>query len=300
MMADEQFPLEQFLGGKIASQTQAVAGMKSAEEEQARQLDAAKDTQAALSEAVAPLGKSLAEQLGAGLEETTARLHQLAQDSAPQELAVPDLPDEEQRIFPGSIGLVRVRPYDYQWTWSNQSAGAKVSVGADKGTGQLSFALDTYPNQARAACMNGLGVFYRPIYNGYLHAGAIPPFNYSWSTSCAFSACHSDGWLGLYVGRYNLAGAFDRAVVSYQLLQWKSDEWFWRAGGPVQGSNPGYPLTAYFPVDTAHWYAIWVWSGGSVWATGDWTGGAGFGGGTGSTARSNLNLGVPLISMALI
>jgi hypothetical protein len=295
-MADEQFPLEQFLGGKIASQTQAVAGMKAAEEEQARQLDAAKDTQAAVSEAVAPLKKSLAEQLGAGLEETTARFHQLAQDSAPQELAVPDLPDEEQRIFPGSVGLVRVRPYDYQWTWSNQSAGAKVSVGADKGTGQLSFALDTHPNQANAACMNGLGAFYRPIYNGYLHAVAIPLFNYSWLTSCAGSACHSDGWLGLYVGRYNLAGAFDRAVVSYQLLQWKSDEWFLHSG-TVRGSNPGYPLTAYFPVDTAHWYAIWVWSGGSVWATDNWAGGF-FA--EGSSANSNLNLGVPLISMALI
>ena len=119
-MAEEQFPLRQFLGGKIASQTQAVAGMKAAEEEQAKRFDAAKEGQTALSDAVAPLQKSLADQLGAGLQETVAAFERVERDLSVRELAVPDLRQEQEGILPGPIGVMRVPPYDYRWTWSAQ------------------------------------------------------------------------------------------------------------------------------------------------------------------------------------
>ena len=298
-MADERFPLEHFLGGEIASQDQALAGMKVAEEEQARRLDAARESQTALADAVAPLQKSLAESLGPGFEEAAANLQRVEQDLSARELAVPDVPREEERIFPGSIGLTRTPPYDYRWTWSvHDGPGSvahdpEVSVAADNSTGGLGFSLRT-KGRANAWSANGVGVYYRPVYSGNLQVVAVPSFNFSWGTFCAGAPSHSDGWLGLWIGQYNVAGGFDRVVVSQQLLQWKDDSWFWDAG-QRSGSNPGYPLTAWIPVSTARWYAIWVWSGGSVY-------GAGWGGflASGSSANSKLNVGVPLISMALI
>jgi hypothetical protein len=98
-MADEQFPLNQFLGGKIASQTQALAGMTGVEEELKRRFDAARESQAAQAEAITPLQKSLGDTLGPALEETIAGLQTLDQDLAARELAVPDLHPEAKAAY---------------------------------------------------------------------------------------------------------------------------------------------------------------------------------------------------------
>jgi hypothetical protein len=289
-MADEPFPLEQFLGGKIASQTQAVAGMKAAEEEQARRFDAAKESQAALSDAVAPLQKSLADQLGAGLQETGAALQNFDQQFGERPVAMPEPLKEEERIFPGSVGVTRVPPYDYRWTWIAQDGSPRsAAVSADNNNGQLGVDIATR-NLAHVWCANGVGVFYRPVYNGYLHVWANPPFSYDWETVCWFATAHSDGWLGLYVGQFTLAGILDWVPVSQHIFQWRQDGFLGTTGS--LGRNPPYPLSAFFPVNTAHWYGIWVWSGGSIY-------GDGMNVAWGSSAWSRLNFVVPSISMAL-
>lgn len=53
--------------------------------------------------------------------------------------------------------------------------------------------------------------------NGIVHLWANPAISYDWWTICAFASAHSDGWIGLYVGEYTLAGDLSRVPVDQQL-----------------------------------------------------------------------------------
>ena len=91
-------------------------------------------------------------------------------------------------------------------------------------------------------------------------------------------------FIGLYVGQYTLSGEFVQAVIDQQISLWNS------GGGSDQGNNSGFPLFASTPVDSDHFYEIWVWAGGDAEADG-WSA---F---WGSAALSSANLVVPSISV---
>jgi hypothetical protein len=69
------------------------------------------------------------------------------------------------------------------------------------------------------------------------------------------------------VGEYNNDGVFARTVVSQQLALWNDSLW-WSGTGSQSGSNGGYALSAEFDVDSAHWYAMWVWCGATISGSG--------------------------------
>ena len=286
-MADEQFPLRQFLGGKIASQTQALAGIKRAEDEQNSRFEAAKQNQEQLSAAMAPIQEALQGTLGDAGAAAVKRL-QVVEGRFAKEAPAVDVPEG---IFSGSVGVTRVPPYDYRWTWNAQDGGATANVAANNANGQESFYLYNNGRDAHAWGAVGLGIYFRPMYNGYIHLWANPSFNYSWGTYSVFQSSHSDGWLGLYVGQYNLSGDLDRVAVSQQISQWNDNSW-WSGAGSHNGSNSGYPLSAWFYGYSSRWYAMWVWAGGSVY-------GAGWSTFSGSGAISGMSLGVPSISLVL-
>src|SRR5262245_28137063 len=112
-----------------------------------------------------------------------------------------------------------------------------------------------------------------------------------WSTYCVLASAHSDAFIGLYVGRYNVSGGFDGAPVSQIIRLWNDDSW-WYGAGSHSGSNSGFPLIAQFNVDWSHFYALWVWCGGR--ATGE-----GFGTFSGSGAGSQLSVAVPSMTWEL-
>jgi hypothetical protein len=119
---------------------------------------------------------------------------------------------------------------------------------------------------------------------GMMHVSANPAFNYTWDSVNVFDSSHSHAFIGLYVGQYTLGGEFVQAVVDQQINLWDS------GGGSDNGENSGYPLFASTPVDSDHFYEIWVWSGGDAEADGwslFW----------GSAALSAVSLTVPSISI---
>jgi hypothetical protein len=240
-----------------------------------------------------PLAEALSTALGAeGVQAVTRRFSTLDERLGKQELTHPKVDDVEERIFAGSIGATVVPPYNYQWTWNAQVGGASVGVNANRNAGTLGFNLWNAGRDASASAAAAVGFFFRPMLkNGLLRIWANPAFNYLWWTYCVFASAHSDGWLGFYVGRYTLAGGFDGAPVFQQHMLWDDDSW-WSGAGSHSGSNSGYPLFAQFSVDSAHWYAIWVWCGGR--ATG-----AGWGTFSGSGAGSNLAVTVPSMGWEL-
>lgn len=197
---------------------------------------------------------------------------------------------------PGMLGATVGPPYDYQWTWSAVSG---KSVGnaetADSSSGDLSIRLWTDDNDSSAVSGRvAVGIyFYPPAANGNLQIWSSPAFAYEWWTYCGLASAHADGWIGLYVGSYDLTGAPTGAVVDQQVTLWSDDSWFTGAGDH-QGSNSGFGLYAPpVPVDQDHQYIIWVWCGGDVSA-------AGWGLFSGSGAGDSLQVHAPYITWELL
>ena len=98
-----------------------------------------------------------------------------------------------------------------------------------------------------------MGSYFQPVADvGIMDVAAAPALNYVWDSDNVFDNSHTHAFLGLYVGEYTLGGEFVRAAVDQQITLWDS------GGGSDQGSNSGYPLFASTPVDSDHFYEIWV------------------------------------------
>ncbi len=286
-------PVEALLGGKPASSRQVLRGMKRVEEEQKRRFQARKQEHAALSRAQAPLREALAKQLGEAAKTTVAGIGALQKKQRETKLTRPKFAAEETAIWCGAIGVRRAPPYDYQWTWSaKDDSSATDAVSATAATGEEFFWLVNGDDGAHAWGACAVGVYFRPISpSGYVHLSSTPAFTDSWYTYCTLASAHSDGWIGLYVGQYTLTGDLDGVPVDQQFTLWSDDSWAVGAGAH-SGANSGYPLSAWFTVDSNHWYAMWVWCGGSIYGDGSHT----FWGSFGS---SSMNVVVPSISIVL-
>jgi hypothetical protein len=106
----------------------------------------------------------------------------------------------------------------------------------------------------------------------------------------AFASSYSEGFIGIYVASY-LGGFIEQTVVDQQNQIW-NDKASLYASDTMSGSNTGSSQIATFPVDSLHWYALWVWCGGSI--SGD-----GWGLFSGSGASSSINVTVPAIAWEL-
>jgi hypothetical protein len=283
----------ELVAGKPASSRQVLRGMKRAEEEQKRRFQARKQNVAETSRAHAPLRDALASQLGDAAKATLGGIETLQKKRRRAKLDRVSVAGEQSAIWCGAVGVRRAPPYDYQWTWhAKDAASADDGVLAEAATGHESFFLGNGDDEAHAWGACAVGVYFRPISpSGYVHLSAAPAFSYDWWTYCTLASAHSDGWIGLYVGQYNSAGELDRVPVDQQITLWSDDSWAVGAGDH-SGSNSGYPLSAWFTVDSAHWYAMWVWCGGSTYGDGSHI----F---YGSFGNAYLDLVVPSISIVL-
>jgi hypothetical protein len=227
------------------------------------------------------------------LKAAAGRLRQIDRALAGRKLKAPVVRSESERNALSSILVTRIPPYDWPWTWQWQAGGAAVSVAANRNAGNMSYSLWNNSRDASASAAAALGIYFRPsVSNGILRLSSNPAFNSFWWTICTLASAHSDGWIGLYVGRYTIAGGFDGAAVNQKISLWSDDSW-WSGAGSQSGSSSGFPLFAQFNVDSAHWYALWVWCGGYVH-------GAGWGGWfSGSGAGANLSVSVPSITWEL-
>jgi hypothetical protein len=216
------------------------------------------------------------------VKEARARSKKLAEHPLP----TPHRAKVKSRAHIGSIDITFVPPYTWQWEWSATTGSATATVSADAKNGTMSFDAWTGDNGKTAACAVALGSYFHPVADvGIMDVASAPAFNYVWDSDNVFDNSHTQAFLGFYVGEYTLGGEFVRAAVDQQITLWDS------GGGSGQGSNSGYPLFASTPVDSDHFYEIWVWSGGDAEADG-WSA---F---WGSAALSAASLYVPYISLA--
>lgn len=296
----DKSPLESLFGAKIVPPKLALIGMKELEGMLAQNFLKKTKVRAEIGRFERVLRDAIVETVReSAIHRQKARMLHAAVNGmkgidarlASSKLPIPRALVTAPRLHLGSIGGTQVPPYNYQWSWSAQHGGAAISEGANRTAGQMSFDLWNNSNDASASAAVAVGNYFRPpTDNGILMLWANPAFNYNWWTVCDAASAHSDAFIGFYVGRYNLSGGFDGAVIDQQISLWNDDSW--ASGGSDSGSNSGYPLFAQFEVDRSHWYAIWVWCGGNVSAQG-------WGGCTGSGAGAVLSVVVPSISWEL-
>lgn len=288
--------IEGVLGGKIPSARVAAAGMADLERELDRtfkQLRAERERNERLLQTIhAPF----LEQLDGNDRVASGVAALKAEDARRAKLKIeaPPVDKIDPRIFSGSIGFTYAPPYHYPWTWTAYSGNASDHTAtANQNAGTMGFGLHTSNggDSATSAGRAALGSYFRPITaNGILRIFAPPSFSYNWWTACAFSSAHSDGFIGLYVGRYTLSGGFDGAPVNQTIYLWRDDSWWSGASGSA--SNSGYGLSAQINVDSSHYYLIWVWCGGYV-------SGSGWGTFSGSAAGSYTSVRVPYVHAEL-
>jgi hypothetical protein len=234
----------------------------------------------------------LAAQVRAEGEKAVATIGRLAQNLAGQKLPVPAAPMKvRERLTTGSISITRVPPYDWPWTWNATNGDAQAVVQTDQFDGYMSCGEGNGGNGGAGAGAAALGVYFQPPFPGVaiLNISASPAFNFIWGTYDAFASSHSDAWIGLYVGAYDLSGNFLGAPIDQQNFLWNESHDF-LASPNGSGSNGGYYLNAATFVNGEEFYEIWVWCGGSASGDGDhafW----------GSYGDSFLNVTVPWIQL---
>jgi len=188
-----------------------------------------------------------------------------------------------ERARLGSLAVTLAPPF-WTWQWDSETGSASGAEGVNGNAGTMSYEAYTGDNGKTASSRVALGGYFQPMAdNGLMEVFANPSVSYDAETWTVFDSAHAGGFVGLYVGEYTLQGAFVQAVIDQQID-------ITSVAGGNQGSTSGYPLFGLTPVDSDHFYEIWVWAGGDAEADGwsvFW----------GSAALSSGNLSVPSISV---
>ena len=268
---NKEIPIEALFGNYIAPEKMVLTGMKDLEYELNKVFKTEVETRRQLENNTQILRDSLTSFSGKDDKNAMAikALKEMDRKESRMKLERPKFLKENQRIFTGSIAATVVPPFSYQWTWNAGSGGPNhLDVSANRVTGRMEFYAHTNPDHSSSGSVRtALGIYFRPVTsNGILRVSANPSINYRWWDYCAFASAHTDGFIGLYIGRYNLSGGFDAAPVNQQRSIWNDSSWW--SGGGGSGSNSGFGLSAQLNVDNSHWYALWVWCGGNVSAEG--------------------------------
>lgn len=290
------FPVQSLFGGKVAPPALVRRGMADLERELTQRFHTREAVRrehlAAVAKIHGPMRKLLRQnsELAGGVK----ALRGLQASYSRKKIVMPSVAKFRERIFTGSIGATIVPPYNYQWSWqATANSPDTATSSADQNAGQMSFSAWTnFDHGSSASVRAALGIYFQPqTENGILHLTSASALNFGWGDWCDLDGAHTDGWIGLIVGCYNLSGGLDGWSIDQMINLWSDDSW-WSGTGWQTGSNSGYPLDAWFSVDSSHWYAMWIWCGGDVSADG-WH--AFWGSGAGAT----MSVAVPAITWEL-
>jgi hypothetical protein len=242
------------------------------------------------------LQASMLKSLGkdAEVRRAVSALRSLARQARGRKLARPVVPVHKPRIV-ADLGATVVPPYDFQEVLFSSTGSPINYSSADQSAGQITSSIATdFDSPSSATVTAGVGIFFHPPTDcpGTLSISATLSFTFDWSIVCGFASAHSDGWVGLAVERFDLAGLPAGMLVDQKIFQWWSDG-SWLDNGNFPGSNNAFPLMATCTVDSQHVYHIWVRCGGSV-------SGAGFANLFGrSSAGSGIEASLPSITWEL-
>jgi hypothetical protein len=291
-----KYSVSNLFGNQIPPRSVVLAGMADLEKHLTREFDARNKAAAEHAAIMERAHGSIRQLLGkeAGFAETAKLLREFQIARSKEQHRPPKPRTVKTRVFAASISATVAAPFNYDWTWTASTGSPyALSSSAARSSGMMRFNVNCGPNgSARASARNAVGIFFRPMTdNGILRVTARPSYSTMWGTFCSLASGSTDGWIGLYVGEYNLSGGFNSAPVNQQIQLFSDSSW-WSGTGWQSSRNSGFPLSAQFDVDGSHWYALWVWSGGD--ASGAGSGFLSFGGGA-----SSININVPSITWEL-
>jgi len=295
LLLEKEVTINSLFGNQIVPEKIVLAGMKDLENELDQSFKRDQQNRELAARQTKILQRSLLSAIGgdAGNTEVMKQLKELSSKRGKMKPKPAEMARDEQRIFTGSIGATQVPPFDYKWTWHASTGTVDTLNKAANVNGNMSFDIQVYSAEGTCSARTAVGIFFRPMTKkGILKIWANPAINYQWSDLCNWDSAHSDGFLGLYVGRYDLSGGFVSAPVNQKISLWDDSSWWY--GQYDMGSNSGFPLFSQLNVDSNHWYALWVWCGGHIEAAG--LEGAVFG----SNAGATLSVAVPSITWELI
>jgi hypothetical protein len=281
-------------GGHVAAPDVALKGMAELEQELSKRHNERESKRAASGQQFELVFRPLLDLVGKD-QRASQGLQGLSnlQQTARLPLTSPVARKASSRIFLPA-GATIAPPYDYQWTWDAVSGSLfREGVTADSASGQMHFVIDTnHDNSSAASTAAAVGSYFSPLVaQGMLHIYTTPNYSSAWALWCAFYEGQADGWIGLYVGEYDLNGNFVGAPVNFSFSLWTEDLFF---GDPSGGGVDSLSLQATCPVDSDHFYVIWTWCGGTA-------SGAGFNHflSAGSAAYSEMYVNVPSITWEL-
>jgi hypothetical protein len=189
------------------------------------------------------------------------------------------------RFHVGSVDVTFVPPYWPSQSTATTGLNATATVSVDENAGTMGFWLGTGNDGKTATADIGLGYYFQPLAdNGIMDVYATPSFDYFWSGASTLDSWYNAAVIGLQIDQYTEGDEYVATPVNQSITLWNS------TGGEDRGSNSGYPLSASTPVDSDHYYVIWVQAAGEAGADG-WSAA------WGSESNSFLNLTVPSISV---
>lgn len=171
------------------------------------------------------------------------------------------------------FAILRVPPYEYAWTSETiivQGFEGPTVITEANVDGNMKFELNSNAarHATRAHAATGVGIYFRPFTNGpaNVYASAQLHFRkYAW-VAAKFAEVYNTGFIGMWVGAFRVSdGTFAGTPVDFTERMWQL------TGGVIV--DPGWSYTrtvgATFPVDSDHYYHIWILTGGYIRATGD-------------------------------
>lgn len=172
--------------------------------------------------------------------------------------------------FKFSTGQTITKPYDYDWTWEASYGRPDIRTYANKAgfSGWWSVYCDENDSSAGYTAA-GVGVYFAPpSQNGSLNVSTAVDMKSHWGTWCSQAYATTWGKIELIVHMYNVSN--NEYVGEAVNLVWTIffDYSYWFGIGDQYSSNSAFPLSATFPVDNSHWYAIWILTSGEVEADG--------------------------------
>ena len=201
----------------------------------------------------------------------------------------PMLVSIDPEIFTGPLGASLVPPFPYAWQWSGIQGDARGGADAIGAKGTIGLWTDADRSDSGSASVRGaLGIyFYPPTQAGVLQFWSTPAISWWWSDYAVLDTAHTDAFMGLYVGSYDLNGAFAGAVVDQRHSLWDDTSHFTQTDD--HGTNSATTVSTQLWVDNAHQYILWLWCGTA--ASGPGNGGLFSGGG----ASSSLSVTIPAL-----
>jgi hypothetical protein len=184
-------------------------------------------------------------------------------------LAVPEGPQVKAYTRFGSFTQVFTAPYDFSWTPTATTGSPSVGSSADPSGGAVSYNISSsFYNSSSANVWAGVGVYWSiPEWldqtNGTLNVTASIAYNYSYDDWVMFDNVGTYGQVVLNVDSYDLSGGWQGLPIS-SWAQLYNDG----GGNSGQGSNSAYSLSGQTQVDSAHFYNIWLFINGSIFADG--------------------------------